>query len=698
MTEEQLLTDAKEAFERVEDYERLNRDAAEDDIRFALLDEQWDAEDIKQRDKDGRPHLVINKLRPVIKQVVNDARQNSPSITVRPADSNADPETAEILSGLIRNIEQTSGADIAYDTALESAVAGGFGYFRINVDYSHDDTFDKDVVIQRIGNPFSVYGDPASTAADSSDWNSAFVVDKLTKSEFERQWKGAEAIDWDVSDYSNLTASWFDDEERVTVAEHWTREEVPRKILRLSDGSVVGEDIYLARKDLFDSLGLQVIADREVRSHKVTQRIMTGAEILNTVEWVGRYIPIVPVYGDEVNIGGQRYFRSLVRGAKDAQRMLNFWRTASTELVAMAPKSPFIGAKGSFETDQEKWASANSETWAYIEYDPVAGGQPPQRQPFAGPPAGALQEALNASDDIKAITGIYDASLGARSNETSGKAIMARQREGDVSTFNYIDNLSRSITHAGRIIIDLIPHVYSGERMIRVLGQDGEAKTVHVGQQPTGPEEQPGMEAEGANHEAAEAARVYDLTAGKYDLVVKAGPSFTTQRQEAAEQMMQLIQSFPQAAPVIGDLVAKNLDWPGAEEISERLKALLPPQLQGKDGQQVPPEVQAQLQQMQEVIQQGGQALQGLQQHLEQATQALDAAKADNAMKARELAIKEQEARTKQYEAETSRIQIGADIEIAQATTDQAVMAKASEIVAQGLAGFAGNAQSAPLG
>ncbi len=667
MTEEQQLTDAKEAFERAEDYERLNRANAEDDIRFALLDEQWNTEDIKQRDRDGRPHLVINKLRPVIKQVVNDARQNSPSITVRPADSNADPETAEILSGLIRNIEQTSGADVAYDTALESAVAGGFGYFRINVDYSHDDTFDKDVVIQRIGNPFSVYGDPASAAADSSDWNSAFVVDKPTKGEFERQWKGAEQVDWDVSDYTNLTASWFDSEERITVAEHWTREEVPRKILRLSDGSVVGEDIYLAQKDLFDSLSLQVIAEREVRSHKVTQRIMTGAEVLNTVEWVGRYIPIVPVYGDEVNIGGLRYFRSLVRGAKDAQRMLNFWRTASTELVAMAPKAPFIGPKGAFESDQEKWASANTDTWAYIEYD---GQTAPQRQPFAGPPAGALQEALNASDDIKAITGIYDASLGARSNETSGRAIMARQREGDVSTFNYIDNLSRAITHAGRIIIDLIPHVYSGERMIRVLGQDGEAKTVHVGQQPTGPEEQPGMEAEDANHEAAEAARVYDLTAGKYDLVVKAGPSYTTQRQEAAEQMMQLIQAFPQAAPVIGDLVAKNLDWPGSEEIAKRLKSLLPPQLQGGEGQQVPPEMQAQMQQMQSVIQQGGQALQDLQQQLERAAQALEAAKADNALKARELEIKEQEATTKAYQAETDRFE--AETARAQAEADAA--------------------------
>ena len=187
-------------------------------------------------------------------------------------------------------------------------------------------------------------------------------------------------------------------------------------------------------------------------------------------------------------------------------------------------------------------------------------------------PAGALQEALNASDDMKAIMGLHDASLGARSNETSGRAIMARQREGDVSTFHYIDNLSRAIRHAGRILIDLIPRVYSTPRMIRVLGPEGKPGLARIqpGTRPTQPE---GVE------------RIYDLSVGKYDLTVRAGPSFTSRREEAANQMLELVRAFPPVAPVVGDLLARNLDWPGAEEIAERMAALLPPGVKGEDPQ-----------------------------------------------------------------------------------------------------------------
>jgi hypothetical protein len=286
-----------------------------------------------------------------------------------------------------------------------------------------------------------------------------------------------------------------------------------------------------------------------VASHKVVQRILTGAEVLETVDWAGRFIPLVPVYGEELHIDGRRRLRSLVRDAKDPQRMFNYWRTTSTELVALAPKTPFIGRKGAFETDSAKWATANVQTHAYIEYD---GPEPPQRQMFAGPPAGAVQEALTASDDMKAIMGLYDASLGARSNETSGRAIMARQREGDVSTFHYIDNLNRSLRHAGRILIDLIPKVYATPRVIRVLGADGQARAVNVNSSASAAPSAASPPAAGAqadpNGELKSVERIYDLTVGRYDLTVEAGPSFTSRREEAANQMIELIQAYPAAA------------------------------------------------------------------------------------------------------------------------------------------------------
>lgn len=618
MSDDDLIKEAREAFELAADAEAENRREALDDLRFARLGEQWPEKIRRERELEGRPCLTINRLPAFIRQVVNDARQNKPAIAVHPVDDGADPETAEVFNGLIRHIEQSSDAEVAYDTALDFAVTGGFGYFRINTRYTSDDGFSQDLAIERVANPFSIYGDPESTAADSSDWNVAFVVDTLPKAAFEARWKGAEATDWNADAYARLGEPWLEGE-RVMVAEYWRRERTTRTILALSDGQVVEEGLYAAQKALFDAVGVKVVGrPREVLSNKVVQRLMTGAEVLETVEWAGRYIPIVPVYGEELMVDGRRRLRGLVRDAKDPQRMFNYWRTTSTELVALAPKAPFVGRKGAFETDSAKWATANVQSHAYIEYD---GPEPPQRQPFAGVPAGALQEAMNASDDMKAIMGLYDASLGARSNETSGRAIMARQREGDVSTFHYIDNLSRAIRHAGRILLDLIPKVYATPRVVRVLGPDGSAQSVGVAPGGAGGEQ------------LKKVARIYDLTAGKYDLTVRSGPSFTSRREEAATQMIELIRAYPPAAPVIGDLLARNLDWPGADEIAQRLGALLTPEARGSS-----PELEAAKAQM-------GQMAQAL----AAAKAQIDALRRDRAHEARKLEIEA-------FEAETNRL------------------------------------------
>ncbi len=635
----------RKAFERCQDAEQDNRATSLDDIRFSRLDEQWPDQIRKQREIEMRPILTINKLPAFIRQVVNDSRQNKPSIKVHPVDSGADVKTAEIINGLIRNIEYTSNADVAYDTAVESSVSGGFGYWRIGMDYAYDDTFDMDISIERVANQFSVYGDPDSMCADSSDWNVAFVVEPMRKEAFKAKYGNKTNVDDDKVDTNFESDAWRDagtwlDDETVMVAEWWQREEVEREIFQVinqTTGAVVtlGADDIEANPEIQVGLETGFLAyktgkdgqpvSRKTKSHKVTQTIMSGADILEENEWPGCYIPIVPVYGDEIVVEGKRYFRSLIHSAKDAQRMFNYWRSTSTELVALAPRVPWIGRKGTFDSDVN-WGTANTTSHAFLEYD----GEAPKRQPLdVGPAAGALQEALNASDDMKAIIGIYDASLGARSNETSGKAIIARQREGDVATFHFIDNLSRAILHTGRILINLIPKVYSGERVVRVIGEDGTQKAVQInGTEPQpqlGPDGKPELDDEGQAIMA-----LYDITAGKYDLTVTSGPSFTTRREEAAMQMTEMVRAFPQSAPIIMDLLAKNLDWPGADEIAKRFEKLNP----ANQEQQIPPELQQQLQQMQEAIQQLQQENQGL--------------KADNSVD--------------QYNAETKRMQVEGDL------------------------------------
>jgi hypothetical protein len=647
------LAQGKKLWQQAADAESDNRATAEDDIRFSRLEEQWPNDIVAQRQREGRPCLTIDKTKAFIRQVVNDARQNKPAVKVHPVDSGADPETAEVINGLIKNIEYISNADVAYDTGIECAVTGGFGYWRIKTDYAYKDSFDIDLLIERMPNPFAVYGDPNSKQADSSDWMDAFIVDRLNEAQWNAKYKDKSKASWNDADAWGDTP-WRDGDE-VMVAEWWHREETEETIYLTKDGMVLNDE-RMADEDVQTALGvraIEIVQQRKAKTYKVTQYIMSGAEILEENEWPGCYIPIIPVYGDEFDVKGKRYFRSLIHPVKDSQRQFNYWETAATELVALAPKVPFIGPKGAFDHDIDRWNTVNSQSHPFLEY---TGAQPPQRQPLdSGPAAGAMQQALMANDNMKAVLGIYDASLGARSNETSGKAIMARQREGDVSTFHFMDNRNRAIRHTGVVLIDLIPHFYNKARIIRVIGEDGKQKPAPINQpypktdektgqpimqQQMGPQGEPIM---------APVMAMHSLTAGKYDLVVSTGPNYTTQREEARESMTEVLRAFPQAAPIIGPMLAKNSDWPGADEIAEKLEAMA-------DGK-LPPQVE-------KMIEEGKAKIAEL-------TEENAKLKGDKSLDQAELAMKAQQAQVEaQNKVQIAQIDIAAEERIAQLKID----------------------------
>jgi len=679
---EDLLAQAQEDFRACEESESENRKTMLEDLLFGRMGEQWEEADAQQRTTDGRPMLTINRMPTFIRQIVNDARQNKPSIKTHPVDDKADPDTAEILNGIVRNIEVQSKADIAYDTAIDSAVSCGIGYFRVDVEYSNDWTFDRDIRINRIGNPFTVYGDPSSTAADSSDWNVCFVTELLKLNEFEEQYPDADPVDFEVLRARESTDQWFQDKQ-VRVAEYWVRTEVAKKIYKMSDGQVLADDDLNEPhiKAYLEENGVTVQAEREVAGYEVVQYIINGQQILEKNEWTGKFIPIIPVYGDEVNIEGQRYFHSLIKFAKDSQRMYNYWRTAATELVALAPKAPWVGPAGTFDED-DRWETANKASHAYLEYEPVVTDEgllapSPQRQPFAGLPGGAVNEANTSSDDMKSTMGLYDASLGARSNETSGVAIRARKMEGDVSTFHFLDNMTRAVRHGGLVVLDLIPHVYNEARIMRIMGEDETPDTVPVNQPIPG---QPMLDEHGQPQLDPETQqpvmRIYDLTAGRYDITVKAGPSFTTRREEAATQMTELLRSYPDAAPIIGDILAESLDWPRADEIAKRLKTLLPPGLQGDGDEEPNPQVMAlqqQIQQGMQMLQQSGAELEALKadKTLENRKLDIEAAKADAAMEKVSVDMYRAENDRQAMEAEAAKDRADAELKLAQAKTEQ---------------------------
>lgn len=586
-----LLEKARSRFKLAEEAESVQRRLSLDDLRFRA-GEQWDERIKNDRDRDGRPCLVINRIPQFVQQLTNDQRQNRPSIKIHPVDDKADIETAKIIQGLMRHIEYNSNADVAYDTAYESAVIGGRGFWRIQTDYADPLSFEQEILIKRIRNHFSVFFDPFSKEPDGSDANFAFIVEDLSKDEFKEQYPDSElckaGADWES--LGNTVPGWIETD-GCRIAEYFYKEYEDRKIVLLSDGETYEESELPAQLPE----GVAVVDRRTAKVPVIKWCKFNGYEILKEMDCHGRWLPIVPVYGAELDIDGERILEGIVRNAKDPARMYNYWKSAETEAIALAPRTPFIMAEGQDEGYEEDWETANRRNHARLVYKPVSiNGQPapPPQRNAVEPAVGAITQAARyAADDIKATTGIFDAALGARSNETSGIAIQRRNNQAQTSNFHFTDNLTRSMKHTGRIIVDLIPFIYDTERYARIVGEDGEQKVVPLNQ----PFEKGGKQV------------LYAMDVGKYDVTVDVGPSYASKRQEAVMSMIEMTKSIPTIGQAAPDIIARNMDWPGAQELSERLKKTLPPNLtENPDDKkpEIPPQIQQQMQQMGQMIEQ----------------------------------------------------------------------------------------------
>ncbi len=625
------------------------RDSELDDLRFyaGSPDNQWQwPNDVLQTRGSSqgpvvsaRPCLTINKLPQHVKQITNEQRMNRPTIKVLPVDDKSDIEMADVFNGVIRHIEYTSDADVAYDTACENQVTYGEGYLRILTEYCDDTSFDQEIKIGRIRNSFSVYMDPMIQDPAGADARWCFITDDMTKDEYERAYPKASPI-------STLTARGIGDssinqwisETTVRVAEYFYIE-CEKATLNLYPGNQTALT-GTPEDSLLRAMFGKPLRSRQSDRERVKWCKTNGYEILEESEWAGSFIPVVRVVGNEFEVDGQLYVSGLVRNAKDAQRMYNYWCSQEAEMLALAPKAPFIGYGGQFEGYEQQWKTANTQNWPYLEVNPdVTDGQGavlplPQR---AQPPmasSGLLQAKAGASEDIKSTTGQYNASLGMTSNERSGKAILARQRESDVGTYHYADNLARAVRHIGRQLVDLIPKIYDTARVARILGEDGEPSTVKMNPD----QEEPVKKIMGPGGVVVD--KIYNPRVGKYDVRVITGPGYATKRQEALESMAQLLQGNPQLWQVAGDLFVKNMDWPGAQDLAKRLQKTLDPKVMADDDNPALVAANQQMEAMNAEMQQMFKMLQNVQQSME----------------AKEMHIKQFEAEIKAYQAETQRI------------------------------------------
>lgn len=622
-----METARKRLQEAIDAFDEARKDEL-DDIRFAAAtpDNGWQwPEEIRQKrmnDPNGaRPCLTINKLPQHIRLVTNEQRQNRPSIKVIPVDDKADPEVAKVLNGIVRHIEANSDADIAYDSASDMQVTAGEGYIRVLTDYVDDDALEQDILIASVRNPMSCYLDPDGLRHDPTGRKCAwgFITDRVRKDQFEKLYPNAKQTNWEQLGTGDSARGWIDGD-YITIAEYFCVEERKGKVVMWSDGSMTKDDEMPA------VAGLAKVKSRDVTRKYVMWSKLSPLEQLESREWAGKYIPLVRVVGNEYEVEGKLVISGLVRGAKDAMRMVNYWKSLEAETLALAPKAPFVGYKGQFEGFEKKWQQANIVNYPYLEANPTvdeASGNVlplPQRMSPPMPPAGFMQASLSAADDLQATVGQYNPSLGAEAKEKSGKAIIARQQQANVGTFHYVDNLARAIRQVGRIVLDLIPKIYDTKRVARILGEDGEASHVTLD-----PDQEDAMRE--VKDELGQIEKIYNPTIGRYDVRVTTGPSYTTQRQEAAQMLIELSQGVtdPQIALVMRYLAIKNMDWSGAEDLAAVLKRMVPPQLLAEEDQQASPE----LQQAMAVIKDLQGQVQGMAQAIASVQSGIDAQKLD---------------------------------------------------------------------
>jgi len=593
-TQEELLEIARKRFAAAYDFDRDEREKARDDLFFGTDYDgaQWPEEIRSQREqsKAPRPCLTINKIPEKIDVVKGDFVQSEPKIRVLPVDSNADPIVAEILGGLIRHIEYDSAAKAIYENAYTHVLYCGRGAWRINTKEAVDDWFSKDLCIEPIPNVFSVFVDPMAKKLDISDAKYIFVTETIKAKEFREKY--GEEIDFSGWETENEDFTyWRNPDESVRIAEYWFKKEEEKQVF-LVRRMVNDQEVVMS----VDENGLNELTDRieeekTIKTHTVYWMKMTADRVLEgPVKWPGKYIPIVMAFGKRVNIDGRYVYRGMVRPSKDAMRMYNYWSSSIAEQVALQPKAPYIVTQKMVEGYEDLWDGIATNNFPYLVYNPDPSGLVPRREPPPQMSTGMMNELARLEHDLMTTMGIYHASLGDAGAEKSGRAIIARQKQGNLGTAEFMSNFILAMTYSGKILVDLIPHVYDTERIIRVRGNDGKERNIPINALPGSniwtDQRLAGLE---PSQVTQIGDYINDLSVGKYDVRISIGPTSETQRHDRLMMLLELARDVPGVGQVIPDLIAKSIDMPGADELYERLKKLVPPAIRGLDKGEMPP-------------------------------------------------------------------------------------------------------------
>lgn len=660
-----VVTLARERFQKAQAAYSASRQMAVEDIRFVLGDAdngwQWFDNIRGEREQQRRATLTVNMTAQHCNQIINAIRQNRPQARILPADNFADKKTAELMGGLIRNIQTASASDEAHDNAAQYSIWGGEGYWRIRTDYESPSSFNQCIKIDPILNPFLVLIDPYCRTMDKSDAEWGFVFEDIPKSQALREHPNIEPDSW-IED----PGGWVS-KDTVRRAEYFWCEYVADEALLLQDGS----SVLKSEAEKMPGYEAFVIERRPTKRRQWKWCKLLGGEDkpVDERDWPGSYLPIVSVVGVEANVNGEIVRKGLVRDLKDPARMVNYTYSAAIETIALQNKVPYIAAAEAIQGHENEWQAANVENFAYLPwnaYDGQGNQLPkPERQQASVLPSAQVQMLQLSTEQMRAASGQQNANFGIRSEASSGIGIQRLKQQGEVATFHFPDNLARALRHEAVILLDLIPKVYDTRRVVRILGLDGRAETATL---------DPAAVQSYEEQYAEEVKRIFNPSMGAYDVVIDTGPSYMTQRQEAFAALTELAGQRPELMQIAGDIIMRAADFPMAEQLAERLEKTLPPgMLDEKSAPPVPPAAQQKIQQLEQQAQQMSQMLDAAEAELarleaeNQAQAQKDALQAQKQETDADLGMLDRQLQLKQlsvaeYNAMTQRAKAEADI------------------------------------
>ena len=542
-----LLKLATERFKQTYEAHREDFEAC-GDVQAFVAGDQWPSGIQREREGQDRPCLTLDHLNQYVRHVVNAGLMQSRDVRVLAMSGEADDKVGEILAGMIRQITQTSTSKVAYETGLRHACQVGMGYWRVKVQ-PIPKTELMEITIRKIKDPRMVLLDPFCEYPDGRDAHYGFVLSKLTATEFKQQYPEAAADgvkSWHQLD-TNSTLPW------------------------IGEGSIVVAEYYY--RDAEGTMKWAVLCPDKILSEGIHH---------------GDVMPIIRTVGEEFEVGGKERKRGMINNSSmDAQRAYNYSSSAFIEAVALAPLAPFVAAEGQIEQYQTEWKEAHRVPRAVLKYTPVSlAGQPvppPQRSQPAGIPAGWQGMMTNLISDMQMIIGMGQPSVQGTGGSPvqSGAGVNAQQEPGEINSFHFHEHWHMAIEQTGRVILAMIPFVYTEVQAVKITGDDGQMNTAMLN-----PQQQQTMQEE---HDAMGKvlSTSYNPNIGRYDVAISTGPSSASKKLEANKMLMTVVNAVPDVMKVAGDLIVGSMDMAGSDVLAKRMKAMLPPGIEEGSGQMV---------------------------------------------------------------------------------------------------------------